>query len=221
MAWARRAAFTSRAAVFSAVYSDNIWGGRPGSYYSGGGSEEAFSAAYSNLINGFLEDLARDHVTVVDVGCGDFRVGARIRARGLRYVGVDIVPSLIAHNTREFGSPSVSFSCLDIVEETPPDGDVCLVRQVFQHLSNDDIARALERLRKYPYVFVTEHRPAGTEAVVPNRDIRTGSAIRMTRGSGVYLDRPPFALDNVRTVLEGPAGQDGVLVTVLLESQKP
>ena len=207
----------SRAAIFTRIYHSNVWGGRAGEYYSGGGSDEPFSGAYSEFINAFLDQLPERPLTVVDIGCGDFRVGVRVHTPGMLYVGVDLVPELIERNSNLFGSSSVRFVCLDVVEETPPDGDVCLIRQVFQHLSNSDIALILPRLRKYRYLFVTEHRPLDVHDVSANLDKPTGHATRMTMESGVYLDQPPFNLEDVHTVLEIPSDQDGALVTVFVE----
>ena len=199
--------------LFTAIYDRGLWGRDHGDIFSGDGSDGAVADRYCVAISGFIRALGRPSVTVVDIGCGDFRVGRRLLAPWVRYIGVDIVPALIARNTRLYGGDSVEFVCLDAVDEDPPDGDVCLVRQVFQHLSNDDIEQMLGRLTKYPHLFVTEHCPASDVEVVPNLDKPTGPAIRLPR-SGVYLEAPPFNLAGVRPVLTVPAPGGGVLRTV-------
>jgi hypothetical protein len=209
----------SRTEVFSAIYAGNVWGGEPGEFYSGGGSESVLSDPYSELINDFLAHLDLDlrSVTVVDLGCGDFRVGGRLNAPGIRYLGIDVVPELVDRNTRLFETESVGFVCLDIVEDALPAGEVCLVRQVLQHLSNSDIASVLPRLEQYDHVFVTEHLPSDERDVLPNRDKPTGHATRLNLNSGVYLDKPPFGLTDVRTVLVQSVEDGGKLVTTYLD----
>jgi hypothetical protein len=202
-----------RARIFSRIYRGNMWGGERGHFYSGGGGDEPFSRAYVAFVSRFLATLDRP-ATVVDIGCGDYRVSSRITAPGMRYIGVDVVPELIEHNVRVYGSESVDFRCLDVVEQDPPAGDVCLIRQVLQHLSNTDIARVLPRLEQYDYVLVTEHLPDVMRR--PNVNMRTGGAIRLPDGSGVCLDEPPFSLPNVETVLSVPGDLFGRLVTTLI-----
>src|SRR5262249_6315737 len=74
-----------------------------------------------------------------------------------------------------------------------PDADLCLIRQVMQHLSNREISRLLKKTRKYAYVIVAEHQ--SEIDVTPNIDIQHGHATRVDlHGSGVYLDKPPFSV---------------------------
>ena len=207
---------SDRADIFSRIYRRNVWGGEPGYFYSGGGGDEPFSHAYVSFVSGFLASLGRP-ATLVDIGCGDYRVSSRITASGLRYIGVDIVPELIEHNARVYGSKSVDFRCLDVVEQDPPAGDVCLIRQVLQHLSNTDITQILPRLEQYEYVLVTEHLPDVIRRA--NVNMWTGAATRSPYGSGVCLDQPPFSVQNVETVLAVPGDQFGRLVTTLIRGR--
>jgi hypothetical protein len=87
---------------------------------------------------------------------------------------------------------------MDIVAEPIPSGDVYLVRQVFQHLSNDDITHVLHKLQGSPCVIVTEGQPSKLSGP-KNRDKTAGGNTRFDTatgsGSGVYLDEPPFSLN--------------------------
>ena len=143
--------------------------------------------------------------TVVDVGCGDFRVGRAIRAGASRYVGVDIVPALVERNRRLFGDAATEFVCLDAVASPLPDGDLFILRQVLQHLSNADIDRILRRTRPFPYVLVTEFWPAPSPSLRPNRDKPTDPSTRGYLRSGVYPQLPPFSYGPAQIRLEVPA----------------
>lgn len=187
--------------VFSEIYARNEWGGAAGEFCSGAGSTANQTRAYVSTVRAFV---AKNGVrSIVDLGCGDYRVGALLRTPGDRYVGVDIVPGLIDRNRREFGASNTEFVCLDITQDPLPDGDLCLVRQVFQHLSNAEIAAALRRLGRYRFVLVTEHFPAPARFVRVNADKPHGGDTRIGEGAAVCLDHPPFSLQ-VELLLESP-----------------
>jgi len=210
----------SAAEVFGAVYAKNLWGGAPGEYNSGRGSDPDLVGPYCALVRRFVAE--RGVRSVLDVGCGDFRVGRQLLEPGVRYLGVDVVPDLIARNAHEFGTDLIEFRTLNVVEDALPGADLVLVRQVLQHLSNAEIARVLDKLRRFPRVLITEHYPAPGARRAPNLDKPHGGDTRIPDGSAVYLDEPPFLLRDLRLVLETPlprgVGAEGeTLRTFLLE----
>ncbi|MFA6166653.1 MAG: class I SAM-dependent methyltransferase [Gemmatimonadaceae bacterium] len=206
--------------VFSQVYADNIWGGEPGEFCSGTGSDQRFAAPYSELVKTMVNRLAAQRgraITILDLGCGDFRVGRTLVGENVHYIGVDIVPALIDRNTREFAAPGVEFLCLDILQADLPSADICLIRQVLQHLSNEQISQVLARLSRYPQVLITEHYLPDDQPCTPNRDKPHGGDIRLYDCSGVYLDHPPFNRVDQRLVLTVPHDDWGVLRTYQLD----
>jgi SAM-dependent methyltransferase len=131
--------------------------------------------------------------TVVDLGCGDFKVGRLIADLGVEYVGVDIVPDLIQANKDRYGRIGVKFEHADLLTRPLPPGDLALLRQVLQHLSNDEIRAVLRNCHSYDALLITEHIPAD-DAWVPNLDKPHGPDIRLFKRSGVALDAPPFSV---------------------------
>jgi SAM-dependent methyltransferase len=203
--------------VFAEIYKHNMWGRGDGQFYSGPGSDSRVTAPYVAAVRSFIADHAVR--SIVDVGCGDFRVGAQLIPAGVRYHGVDVVPALIRHNTATHGSDGVMFSCLDATSEELPDGDLCLIREVFQHLSNDEIERALKRSRKFSYVIVTERIALPDLMTAPNIEHQHGPNTRSDSRSGVVLDAPPFA-ENVEAVLTDLDQGDGtILRSVVIDNQ--
>ncbi len=189
--------------LFHKVYADKSWGGDGISrFYSGEGSRGEVASVYIDRMAAVLQqyraELGRP-LQIVDLGCGDFAVGKALVAQvpDARYVGCDIVPALVAHNNASYGDDRVRFRHLDIVSDPLPEGDVCLARQVLQHLSNDEISRFLAAAKRYPRLYVTEGQPE-TRVGPVNPDKATGSAVRFDwatgRGGGVELDLPPFNL---------------------------
>jgi hypothetical protein len=45
----------------------------------------------------------------------------------------EIVPGLIARNAAQFANERIEFRKVDIVIDPLPEGDLCIIRQVFQH----------------------------------------------------------------------------------------
>jgi hypothetical protein len=179
--------------IFTDIYSANRWGGRPGTFFSGFGSRDtAIVSPYVAAVTSELARIGAASMTAVDLGCGDYSVGRHLSPVCGRYIGVDIVKPLVAHNQTTFGRNNVSFQYANIVEDTLPEGDICFVRQVLQHLSNEQIAAVLPKLDKYGWCFVTEHHPTSGRLRQPNQDKPHGHDIRVTQGSGVFLEEPPF-----------------------------
>jgi SAM-dependent methyltransferase len=183
------------AEVFTEIYMTNTWGGEPGTLFSGAGSTGTVAARYVETINEFIR--RKGIQSVLDIGCGDFAIGQQLECAD--YIGVDVVAAVVERNQAEFGSDRRRFICMDAAGDAPlPPVDLCLVRQVFQHLSNAQIARVLRKLKGCQFVIVTEHHPADRDFVAANLDKVHGADTRAYFGSGVYLDRPPY---NLRTEL--------------------
>jgi hypothetical protein len=215
--------------VFGAIYARGLWGRSDEDLSSGGGSRDGYVGPYAEFVARTVEALGLPRVALVDLGCGDFQVGRHLVGPGIDYLGVDVVPDLIQRNRERFGAPNVRFECLDVTADPLPPGDLCLVRQVLQHLSNRQIQCVLEKLARYPLVLVTEHQPTERAGVVPNLDKIHGFDTRLAQRSGVYLEEPPFCLEasRLRLVLELPyahfedALDQGVLRTFELRPPPP
>jgi SAM-dependent methyltransferase len=190
--------------IFSEIYRDARWGGERGSFHSGSGSTSGHAESYAQVIKAFIKQ--HNVRRLVDLGCGDFRVGAQLIGADITYTGIDIVPSLVESNQRMYGSERVGFECMNIIDDELPDGDLCLVRQVLQHLSNEQIIKVLKNSEKYRYVIVTEHHPAPGALRHRNLDKPCGQDVRIYDGSAVFLDAPPFNRRVVATLADVDAG---------------
>lgn len=189
--------------VFSEIYANNRWGGAAGEFCSGTGSAGPVADAYCDMVSSFIK--AHGIKSVVDVGCGDFRIGSRIAPAVESYTGIDVVPDLVAFNNKNHGHGGVKFLCLDAASDPLPEADMCLVRQVFQHLSNRQILAALQNTHRFKYVMVTEHYPKITDGFVANKDKHHGADTRVYDHSAVVLDAPPFCVSPIELVLSVPA----------------
>lgn len=186
--------------VFSRIYAEGLWGSANDGFDSGSGSTEAHAVEYVRMIELYVAEHSIR--SVVDLGCGDFTVGKKIAALGVDYTGVDVVPALVQHHTAHYANERVRFRHLDIVADALPRADLCLIRQVMQHLSNDQIAKILPKLSQYEHVLVTEHYPGKGAHVVPNKNKPQGHDTRIEDDSAVFLEHAPFNVKIAGVLLE-------------------
>jgi hypothetical protein len=133
------------AARFERIVQTNLWGAATSA--SGLGSETAATAAIREALPSLLQRLEAG--SLLDAPCGD--AGWIMDCvQGLDYLGVDIVPSLIATNRvrpqrREINA---RFLVADITRDALPRADVIMCRDCLVHLSFDNIHRAVARFRE-------------------------------------------------------------------------
>ena len=179
-------------------------------FRSGSGShDEKIIVPY---INTLLQLLTNNNIrNIVDLGCGDFWIMRHVLGTlsqnkyNFFYTGIDVVEDLIKHNATTFRHPNVKFICRDAAadNEPLPDGDILIIRQVLQHLSNADIKKILDKASKFKFLFITEHVFDAPDAVY-NVDKQTNQSIRLNHGSGIYLEHAPFNYKNVVHLLKVP-----------------
>lgn len=206
------AGLRSPEAVFTRIYESNGWGGAAGDFNSGSGTScETITDEYFKVVSDYLHGHDLHGKRYVDLGCGDFRVGRRFLPLASGYTGVDVVPGLISKLQSEYGDDKTQFLKLDLVRDNLPDGDVCFIRQVMQHMSNAQILKFLPKLERYDIVVITEHYPVEADRSSYNLDKPCGSTIRLEGGSGVYLEQLPFNLpaSQLQTLLEVPGAYCG------------
>jgi SAM-dependent methyltransferase len=205
----------SVADTFTEIYRKNLWGGSSGEFFSGRGSRGVYAQNYAGAIRNFIgENQIR---SVVDLGCGDFQVASMFVDESFQYTGCDVVAELVEHLGRTFGSDTVKFKCVNIVTDELPPGDLCLIRQVLQHLSNAEIKQILGKCGQFRYLIVTEHYPAPALELTPNLDIPHGPEMRLHYNSAVALDKPPFDLKNVELLTETVAEDDTLIKTFVIK----
>ncbi len=214
--------------IFTEIYQNHKWDGLRGDFCSGDGSiNPQIVEPYLAVIAEMAASEGFRGLTFVDLGCGDFRIGQQLLLLCSNYIGVDIVKPLIQQNRKEYGNATTQFFHLDIVESELPDGDVCFLRQVLQHLSNQQILTVLPKLSRYKWVFITENYPLDEQVVQPNLDQPCWVGTRVDRipPSAVYLSLPPFNLPkpSLRKILEvsgngrGKEYKPGVIRTFLYQ----
>jgi SAM-dependent methyltransferase len=176
--------------AFDEIYRKGYWGlATP----SGHGSYGLWAEAFSRIILDLVEREGIRHV--VDVGCGDFNVGRQIAPAVETYTALDVSGYIIERNRKAFAFDNVTFRQFDLLKDSPPSGDLIFVRQVLQHLSNDQVETALRNLEKCTASRIVIAEDVSDRSLVnPNVDLETHSVgTRANVGSGLVLDQPPFS----------------------------
>lgn len=185
-------------AIFERIYDEDMWGkNEDGFPCSGPGSHDPeIVGEYVDAVTGVLAEIGKD-CALVDIGCGDFNIGSHIAPHVGKYIGCDVAENVIRANRARWQVPNVEFRALDIAKDDLPQSDVAIVRQVLQHLSNDDIAAFVNKVNQnvpFRHLIVTEHHYRGRDFVA-NRAKPSGSSLRVQIKSGVVLEDPPFNLN--------------------------
>ena len=174
--------------TFTQIYKTKIWGEGSGQ----GSTDEIIVNTYINDISVFLKSLNKKP-KIVDLGCGDFNIGSKIIEYSSEYVACDIVEFIIEENKKNNFDANVEFQVLDISKDDLPLGDVAIIRQVLQHLSNKKINNILKNIYDtYQYIIITEHIPK--DKFIPNIDMSSGNKTRIELNSGVVVTESPFSL---------------------------
>jgi hypothetical protein len=181
--------------VFSDVYRKSLWGKSEDNYCSGSGSMDKYAIRYKEIIAQMA--LKHNVQTIVDLGCGDYKIGKFIKLEKIKYIGVDVVKELIQSHQDRYADDWTNFLALNIVNDELPDGDLCLLRQVLQHLSNEQISKIISKVKKYKYCLITEHFPSPSKYKIPNINIAHGADTRVGLGSAVELSKYPFNTKNI------------------------
>lgn len=152
-------------AAFEKVYATNEWG-----HGSGEGSAPKHTRGYVQFLQAFLK---RHQVrSVVDMGCGDWQFSRYVDWTGIQYLGFDLVRSVIDSNQKRFAKPDIQFKCYDGDFSQLPTADLLLVKDVLQHLSNENIRAFFPILNRYRLCLITNCvNPHGPTV---SKDIRDG-----------------------------------------------
>lgn len=143
---ARRAEFAGLdlAQRFERIHATNLWGADTS--VSGVGSELEATAAIRERLPGLLKELGVR--SMLDAPCGDHRWVANLAFELDRYVGVDIVPSIIeALQQRHQGDAKRSFLLADLTRDPLPRCDLILSRDCLVHFSFATLRCALRNLQ--------------------------------------------------------------------------
>ena len=183
--------------VFSKIYHDNHWRGQ--NTVSGTGSDLIQTSAIRQEIPILLKRI--NAKSLLDAACGDFNWMKEAKLDLEKYIGVDIVPELIAQDQEKYGDGTREFMNLDITKDDLPQVDLILCRDCLVHLPFKHIFAAIHNFKKSrsEYLLTTTF----TE-LEKNKDIVTG------RWRPLNFQLPPFGFPKpIRLIDEKCTEKDG------------
>ena len=138
----------------------------------------------------------------LDIPCGDLHWMKECDLGPIDYVGMDLVPALVAENTRKFGDPHRSFLVGDIVSDELPSADLILCRDCLVHLPFEDALAALRNIRRSGSTYLLATTFTGRTS---NRDIQSAGQWRP-----LNLEQGPFFLPApIQVLVEECPAADG------------
>jgi len=156
--------------VFETIVSTNKWGDEESR--SGAGS----TLSYTYNLRRELENVVAkfEVATLFDAPCGDFNwMKAVSFPEEMKYIGGDIVSSLIQANNLAHASATRKFVEFDLTQDRFPTCDLWFCRDCLFHLSFDLVFRALSGFcnSDAKYLMMTNHLNTSR---FRNRDIESG-----------------------------------------------
>jgi hypothetical protein len=112
---------------------------------------------------------------------------------GIGYIGIDIVPEIIAQNVELYASPQRVFKLGDLVEEALPAADLILCRDCLVHFTYAETRRALDNFRRSGATWLLTTTFTGPR---DNHDITTGDWRPINLERAPYGFPPPVAVIN-------------------------
>ncbi len=152
--------------IFSSVYKKCTWGSNNNPEYngsSGDGSSPEYNVEYINFVKNFIKE--NNINSVVDVGCGDWRLGKTLFYDvDIEYNGYDVYSDLISHLKKEYIKPKFNFIHLDILNDRNliNCADLLIIKDVLQHWDNDTVRVFVDwvtSINKFKFVLVTNCTP--------------------------------------------------------------
>jgi hypothetical protein len=130
---------------FTEIYIKNTFGGKES--HSGEGSSLAQTEVIRRELPKLLEEL--DVTIFIDAPCGDLYWIKETPLNIEKYIGIDIVETLLEKNRQQFHDDRYrEFYCLNIVENILPRADVIFCRDCLVHLHYEDIKKAISNFKK-------------------------------------------------------------------------
>ena len=88
--------------------------------------------------------------SILDIGCGDMNYISPYlcKNKNIKYCGIDISTKIIEHNNKNFSDLGI-FKYMDVInDDLPKNYDLIIVKEVFIHLSDANIHKALSNIKK-------------------------------------------------------------------------
>src|SRR3954471_5293227 len=97
---------------FEEIYQQDLW-----TNGSGPGSLPKHTIEYRAFLSKFISE--NDIRTVTDLGCGDWQSTRLLDWSGVRYLGLDVVRSIVDRNNKIYSSENIRFLHVTDLDQLP------------------------------------------------------------------------------------------------------
>lgn len=195
--YAERLKEKTHSEIFSVIHDENVWGSKTSK--SGLGSE---LESTKRLRAEMLSLVERHQIkSVLDIPCGDLHWMRHARLPINKYMGADIVPSVIKELERKGVSLSTEtgdavpseFAVLDLMKDVLPTVDLVICRDCIVHFSFADANRAVSNIKRSgsKYLLATTFTELSS-----NIDVQTGD------WRPLNMEKPPLMFPKALEVFE-------------------
>jgi SAM-dependent methyltransferase len=200
--------------IFHDIFRRGLWA-NPETVSGPGSTRERAAAFRGDLMTLLAQFGAR---VVLDAGCGDFNWMADVVDSVESYVGIDVVPDLIARDIREHGRAGRTFLCCDITSDPLPRADVILCRDCLVHFSLADAQAAIGNFVRSGSAYLLTTTFLDTRQ---NTEIQTGGWRELNLQQPPFLFPAPLALVDERCLHSGGRYRSKRLALWAVEALRP
>tara|TARA_Y100000992_G_scaffold190804_1_gene129409 strand:+ start:1661 stop:2263 length:603 start_codon:yes stop_codon:yes gene_type:complete len=148
--------------IFTDIYKEKKWENNKDKNIIGTGSGPGSTVEYNEKYIKILKKIINDYNinNIVDLGCGDFRIGKLLYDDiNVTYTGYDTYKDIINYHKSQHSEPKYNFKHLDFFtyKESIIEGDICILKDVLQHWSLDEVYLFLDYLtesKKFKYILI-------------------------------------------------------------------
>lgn len=154
---------------FTEIFDKNLFGGKSSRSGEGSSLEETEVIRRElPLMFGYL-----DVTSILDAPCGDWNWMREIDLAGKNYIGADIVDQIISDNNTKYAKDNIQFKSLNLIEDDLPKVDLILCRDCLQHLTYENIFKAINNFKRSgsKYLLTTNFPKFETNHNLVEKDI--------------------------------------------------
>jgi SAM-dependent methyltransferase len=152
--------------AFKTIYEKNLW--KNAETHSGKGSTLEFTRPLRLVLPAILEKLGTK--TLLDAGCGDFNWMKEVNLGKIKYIGCDVVEAMVAEDVLQYKKVRRTFIHRDITTDALPRADTIICRCCLYHLSNANVAKALDNFKfsRATWLLATTHPHVEVNVDIPD-----------------------------------------------------
>ena len=180
--------------VFTELYNTGEWGGWKG--VGPGSTKEDGAIPFLNYLQKFI-DSHDDINVIVDMGCGYGELLKDIKlSESTKYLGLDIVDSVIAYNKEHYTRRNFSFNTVNKVEDLANyKGDLLILKDVIQHWNIKQIIFAKQHIiPNFKYAIIVNNVRTAWKNIT-NSNITTGDSRTLDLQGAPFFMNPEHVED--------------------------